>query len=107
MKIISLRTKGAILFKANNLGYGQKRNVDNGETYFTNGINHISRRTKDEILAEEGKVPIPSAKSVEDLLNKSTDIIAKKINAKQLNEMLLRHQRELTQFFKEHGVCYD
>ena len=79
-KILRLRTKSAIYTRANNLGYGYKRNNDNGLTYFIQDINHKNRRTKDEILADEGKVPIKSAISVEDCDKESTVIIADKID---------------------------
>ena len=79
-RIISLRSLGAIRTRANSLGYGNRRNEDDGETYFSREINYKNRRTKDEIL--EGKefvsVPIESKNSLRTDNEIDTVIIAKK-----------------------------
>lgn len=65
-KVISLRSVSAIYTRANHYGFGYKMNNEDNKVYFHKGINHKTRRTKKEILAELEKVPIKSAKSVED-----------------------------------------
>ena len=72
------RSEPAIKTRANYLGFGYYHNKADEKTYFVGEINHKNRRTKDEILAAEGKVPIRSARIVEDHVKKSTVIIAEK-----------------------------
>ncbi len=76
-KVIRLRTNGAICTKANHLGYGNKRNKNDGHTYFHKEINHKNRRTKDEISEEREKVPIESTNSTGTNIEVDSDIISK------------------------------
>ncbi|MEA1880279.1 MAG: hypothetical protein U9N11_06520 [Campylobacterota bacterium] len=48
IKVISLRTRGAILNKANTLEYGNYHNKEDNLTYFKETINHKVRRKKDD-----------------------------------------------------------
>jgi hypothetical protein len=47
-RVISIRTTGAILTKANSLGYGNYYNKTDGLTYFKDEINHKNRSCKDK-----------------------------------------------------------
>ena len=72
------RTIQAVCSKGNLLGHGYFTNKIDGLMYFKETINHKNRRTNDEILEGTAKVPIESAKAVEDCDKKSTVIIPKK-----------------------------
>jgi len=67
-KVIFERSHGAILTKANSLGYGNYRNKNDGLTYFKDEIKHKSRSYKDK------SIPTKEADTVG---NEDTDSIPK------------------------------
>jgi len=73
------RSLGAIRTRANCLGYGNRKNEDDGETYFSREINHKNRRTKDEIMEvkEFVSAPIESKNSLRTDIEVDVDIIPK------------------------------
>ncbi len=76
-EIISLRSQGAICTRANYLGYGNKRNKDDGHTYFHKEINYKNRRTKEEMYKEREKIPIEPTSSTGTNIEVDNDIISK------------------------------
>ncbi len=78
-KIIRLRSFGAIRTRANHLGYGNKKNKKDDDTYFFNKINHKTRRGKDEMLKELEKVPIEPKNPMGEDIEIASDIIPKKV----------------------------
>jgi len=100
---IKLRTESAIYTRANYLGFGYKTNKDNGQIYFHEDIHHKKRRTKEEILAELGKVPIRSAKSVEDCVEESTVIIPE-INQSDEIKSLVQALDKVKEFLLNQGT---
>jgi len=68
-KTISLRTTGAILKKANDLGYGNFNNKNDELTYFKDDMKHKNRSCKDK--------SIPTKKKVDTTGKEDTDSIPK------------------------------
>ena len=105
-KVISLRSVSAIYTRANYYGFGYKMNKEDNKVYFHKGINHKNRRTKEEILAELGKVPIHSAKSVEDCDEKSTVIIPE-INQSDEIKALVHALDKVKEFLLNQGTSHE
>ncbi len=97
------RTEPAIKTRANYLGFGYKTNKDDGQIYFHEDIHHKKRRTKEEILAELGKVPIHSTKPVEDCDEKSTVIIPE-INQFDEIKALVHALDKVKEFLLNQGI---
>ena len=102
-RAIKHRTKASIFTRANYLGFGYKTNKDDGQIYFLEDINHKNRRTKEEILAELGKVPIHPAKPVEDCVEESTVIIPE-INQSDEIKSLVQTLDKVKEFLLNQGT---
>ncbi len=90
-KTISLRTEGAIIKRAHELGYGRGTRLN--KTYFHQGVKKKKRRTKEELLSREEHVPEDLKKSTDTHIKLLTDIVPKvEIDVTDLDEMIALHQ---------------
>ena len=90
---ISLRTIGAIIKRAHELGYCSKHDKVTNRTYFHQGIKMKKRRTKKELMNREEDVPKDLKKSAGTHIKLPTDIIPKvEIDATDLDKIIAFHQ---------------
>ncbi len=72
-EVICLRSSGAILTKANNLGFGYYTNEANGLTYLRDEIKHKERKCKDESITTPKEVDITGKEDSSIVSKKAVD----------------------------------